>query len=254
MITDAPIHASLAVADLARARSWYADKLGWEPTIEADGTVVYQVAESFFTLFETPLAGTARNTVMNWIMPDVEGEVNRLRGRGVVFEEYDFEGFKTVNGIMSEPGGGKNAWFTDSEGNIVGLIQPQTPSSRTLVEATIATADLARAKAWYAEKLGFDPVEVFEGVVMNYLSGESGFSVYQSGFAGTARNTVAVWRLKGIRDEVARLRGRGVVFEDYDFGEDDKTVGGILSDAEGDVNAWFKDPDGNTLALSEDRT
>jgi hypothetical protein len=62
-----------------------------------------------------------------------------------------------------------------------------------------------------------------------------------------------VWRLKGLRDEVARLRGRGVVFEEYDFGDWGKTVGGILSDAEGDVNAWFKDSEGNILALLEDR-
>jgi hypothetical protein len=59
--------------------------------------------------------------------------------------------------------------------------------------------------------------------------------------------------LVGIRDEVARLRGRGILFEEYDFGDDGKTVGGILSDAEGDASAWFKDSEGSILALVEDR-
>jgi catechol 2,3-dioxygenase-like lactoylglutathione lyase family enzyme len=117
----------------------------------------------------------------------------------------------------------------------------------------IAASDLGRAKAWYRDKLGFEPVDEYENVVATYLSGDSAFNVYQTQFAGTAKNTVGIWRLRGIRDEVARLRGRGVVFEEYDFGDEGKTVGGILSDAEGDVNAWFIDSEGNILALAEDR-
>ncbi len=56
-------------------------------------------------------------------MQDIEKEVDELRSRGVVFEEYDRPGaVKTVNGI-SEGGGAKAAWFKDSEGNIMALIQ-----------------------------------------------------------------------------------------------------------------------------------
>ena len=51
---------------------------------------IYKVGESFFTLFETQFAGTAKNTVMNWSVADVKAEVARLRERGVAFEEYDF--------------------------------------------------------------------------------------------------------------------------------------------------------------------
>src|SRR4026209_931722 len=98
-ITDAPIHASLAVSDLARARAWYADKLGWEPTKEPPGTCVYELFGSAFTLFETPMAGTAQNTVMTWNVPDVSTEVARLRDAGVVFEDYDFGEIKTVDGV-----------------------------------------------------------------------------------------------------------------------------------------------------------
>src|SRR5690349_20914602 len=113
-ITDAPVHASLAAVDLARARAWYSEKLGWEPSNEPEGTLVYEVFGSAFTVFETPNAGTARNTVMNWNVPDVSTEVERLRARGVTFEEYDFGEYRTVDGVMADPEGGKSAWFKDS--------------------------------------------------------------------------------------------------------------------------------------------
>ena len=257
MLTDAPFHPSLAVADLAKAKSWYSDRLGWDPVLEPPGTAVYRVGESSFTLYESEFAGTAKNTVMNWSVNDVRTEVNLLRERGVVFEEYDFGEVKTEDGIMTDPSGGMNAWFKDLDGNIVGIISsgqdgPQLEPGAE-ISAMIPAADLDRARRWYADKLGFEPDFTLPDVLATYKSGPSTFTVYKTEFAGTARNTVGVWRLRGLRDEVARLRGRGIVFEEYDFGDDGKTVGGILSDAEGDVNAWFKDSEGNMLALAEDR-
>jgi hypothetical protein len=254
MLSDAPIHPSIAVADLARARNWYAEKLGWEPTIEAPSTLVYEINASAFTLYETEVAGTAKNTVMNWNVADLPAEVARLRERGVVFEEYDYGDIKTVDGILTDPAGGTYAWFKDSEGNTIGVARPPDAHRATgIVSAMLAAADIDRAKAWYGEKLGLVPVTEVAGGVVRFDCGGTFFNVYKTDFAGTAKNTVAVWRLKGIRDEVARLRGNGVVFEDYDFGDGDKTVGGILSDAEGDINAWFTDSEGNILAIAEDR-
>jgi len=124
VITEAPIHPSLATKDLARARAWYAEKLRWEPTIEPPGVLVYELGGegSAFTLYETPFAGTARNTVMNWIVPDVHAAVARLRDRGVTFEDYDFGGFRTVDGILDTPDGGSNAWFKDPDGNILSIV------------------------------------------------------------------------------------------------------------------------------------
>jgi hypothetical protein len=59
---------------------------------------------------------------MGWETKDIEKEVADLRARGVVFEEYDYPNLKTVNGIATT-GPGKAAWFKDSEGNILGLVQ-----------------------------------------------------------------------------------------------------------------------------------
>jgi hypothetical protein len=59
---------------------------------------------------------------MGWAIDDIEAEVSALKARGVVFEEYDWPELKTVNGI-ADTGPGRAAWFKDSEGNILGLIQ-----------------------------------------------------------------------------------------------------------------------------------
>ena len=253
VITDAPIHPSLATKDLAKARAWYGDRLGWEPTIEPPGVLVYEIGPgSAFTIYETPFAGTAKNTVMNWVVRSVRDAVARLRERGVTFEEYDFGDFKTVDGIMETPDGNANAWFKDADGNIVGVVKDASVPEGGAISTMLAAADLDRAKAWYAAKLGFEPVSEMAGFVLDYRSGDTRFEVYKTDFAGSAKNTVAVWRLAGIRDEVGRLRGRGVTFEEYDFGPEGRTVGGILAEGESDLNAWFTDSEGNILALAED--
>ena len=154
---------------------------------------------------------------------------------------------------MDTPDGNANAWFKDADTNIVGVLQDPGAPPDGLVATMIAAADLARAKAWYADKLGFQPVQEFEDIVVNYKSGSSDFSVYKTEFAGTAKNTVGLWRFVGVRPEVDRLKGRGVVFEEYDFGPEGKTVDGVLSDEQGNVVAWFKDSEGNILGLTEDQ-
>jgi hypothetical protein len=68
---------------------------------------------------------------MGWEVEDIEATVRELRARGVVFEEYDFPGLKTVEGIAdiegnypSKGSGERGAWFRDSEGNMLGIGQP----------------------------------------------------------------------------------------------------------------------------------
>jgi hypothetical protein len=55
-------------------------------------------------------------------VPDVRAAVADLRSRGIVFEEYDFPGLKTVDGI-AETGGVSAAWFKDTEDNTIGVVQ-----------------------------------------------------------------------------------------------------------------------------------
>ena len=77
-------------------------------------------------MYPTLNAGTSKASQAFWQVGDVEREVNELQGRGVVFEEYDYPGLKTVNGVAAG-GGAKSAWFKDSEGNIMAIIQSMAP-------------------------------------------------------------------------------------------------------------------------------
>jgi len=257
MLKDYDLQPALASFDANRAKAWFSDKLGIEPTWDDGAQLDYQFGKSGFGVYEAATAGTAKNTVASWNVPDVAAEVQRLRARGVVFEDYDFGDFKTVDGIMTDPDGNKTAWFKDADGNIHTLVTiPQMPDTR--VTAMIATADLARARRWYGEVLGFgEPAFELPGVVVAYRSGDGSFSVYQTSFAGTAQNTVAEWAVDDLRGEVAALRDRGVQFEDLEFDSPEhtavRTVDGIATGPErGSLEAWFRDPDGNWLSIRED--
>ena len=122
MLAKFPMHPIIAAVDIERARRWYAEKLGLTPTQDNEGELVYDLNGSSFLLYETPSAGTAQNTVAGWDVDDLDAVMAALRARGVVFEEYDFPGLKTVNGVFGF-GDSRGAWFKDSEGNIFALNQ-----------------------------------------------------------------------------------------------------------------------------------
>ncbi|WP_066286717.1 VOC family protein [Arthrobacter sp. B6] len=124
MLNNAPVMAVLPAKDINRAKAFYSDKLGLEPaqTME-DEALIYQCANGTgFMIYQTDNAGTAKNTQMGWDTDDFDREVEELRGRGVVFEDYDQPGLKTENGIADSEWG-KAAWFLDTEGNILNITQ-----------------------------------------------------------------------------------------------------------------------------------
>jgi hypothetical protein len=92
------------------------------PAEETPGGLVYKFQNSWFLLYPTQFAGTAQHTLGGWSVENIEAEVAELRARGLTFEEYDTPQLKTVNGVATI-GTNKAAWFRDSEGNILGLIQ-----------------------------------------------------------------------------------------------------------------------------------
>ncbi|MDR6507244.1 VOC family protein [Arthrobacter oryzae] len=124
MLTDSDIMAVLPAKDIKRAKDFYRDKLGLEPSESAEeDSLIYRGGHGTgFLVYQTENAGTAKNTQMGWATDDLEREVEELRGRGVVFEEYDQPGLKTENGIATNEWG-KAAWFLDSEGNILNISQ-----------------------------------------------------------------------------------------------------------------------------------
>jgi len=123
MLQRSPMYAYLPAQDVDRARKFYEEKLGFEPKEEVAGGVVYAFAQGTACfLYPTPNAGTSKASQAFWQVDDVEREVAELKARGVTFEEYDAPGVKTVNGIVTA-GGAKAAWFKDTEGNILAVVQ-----------------------------------------------------------------------------------------------------------------------------------
>ena len=126
----------LPAQDLARARRFYAEKLALEPAEERPGGLLYRTGGVEFALFQSAGGPSGEHTQMGWEVDDIEAAVRELRGRGVVFEEYDVPGLRTVNGIADVEGnypskggiGERAAWFRDSEGNLLGMGEPIRPS------------------------------------------------------------------------------------------------------------------------------
>ena len=127
MLKNSPIIPYIPVADLARARKFYEEKIGLTPKEVYAGGVIYECGGgSWVFMYPSAGAGTSKASTAFWDVDDVEKEVAELRARGVVFEEYDLPGITMVNGIATG-GGAKTAWFTDSEGNIMAISQRIAP-------------------------------------------------------------------------------------------------------------------------------
>lgn len=116
---------TIPAKDFDRAKAWYRDKLELAPAHEDEMGAIYKLADgTVFLVFPTSFAGTAQNTAMSFVSPDVPADVAALRSHGVVFEDYDMPGLKTVDGIATialRDGTFHGAWFKDSEGNILSI-------------------------------------------------------------------------------------------------------------------------------------
>jgi predicted enzyme related to lactoylglutathione lyase len=123
MLQNSPMYAYIPAKDVQRARKFYEEKLGFRPKEEIEGGVVYEFArDTACFLYPTPNAGTSRASQAFWQVDDIEREVAELKRRGVKFEEYDTPEIKTRDGIFTAEGS-KAAWFKDTEGNILAVIE-----------------------------------------------------------------------------------------------------------------------------------
>jgi catechol 2,3-dioxygenase-like lactoylglutathione lyase family enzyme len=131
LLSKSNVSTRLPAQDLNRARAFYAEKLGLEPIEERPGGLRYQCGNGYFSLFESTGAPSGKHTQMAWAVDDIDAVVTELRHRGIVFEDVDVPGLKTVDGIADVDGnypsagvGERAAWFRDSEGNLLGIGQP----------------------------------------------------------------------------------------------------------------------------------
>jgi catechol 2,3-dioxygenase-like lactoylglutathione lyase family enzyme len=121
MLKDCRVFTTLPVTDMARARAFYAEKLGLRPT-QPDGDF-YECGGGTRFVFSLMSAKPAGHTQMGFVVDDVAATVRELRSRGLVFEEYDWPSLKTIDAV-ADFGDLKSAWFKDSEGNTIGIMQP----------------------------------------------------------------------------------------------------------------------------------
>jgi predicted enzyme related to lactoylglutathione lyase len=124
MLQDFPMYAYIPASDLARARQFYETKVGLRPKEVREGGVVYEFAGGTACfLYLSPNAGTSKASQAFWSVPDVDALIVALKAKGVQFEDYPNEpGKRSAQGAITE-GGAKAAWFKDTEGNIMALIE-----------------------------------------------------------------------------------------------------------------------------------
>jgi catechol 2,3-dioxygenase-like lactoylglutathione lyase family enzyme len=131
MLKDSRVSTRIPAHDLERARKFYAEKLGLEPAEERPGGLLYRCGGAEFAVFLSAGSASGEHTQIAWEVADIDAAVQELRSRGVIFEEYDSPGFRTVNCIAQVRGnypskggvGERGAWFRDSEGNLLSLGQ-----------------------------------------------------------------------------------------------------------------------------------
>jgi catechol 2,3-dioxygenase-like lactoylglutathione lyase family enzyme len=126
VLVNASIHPTIPVVDLDRARKFYEEKLGLK-VVRTDPSpgVHFQVGQGELYIYQRP-ASKADHTLASFRVGDAEAEIRELQAKGVVFEDIDLpeRGIKTVNGVATM-GPMKGGWFKDTEGNTLGVFQPE---------------------------------------------------------------------------------------------------------------------------------
>ncbi|HET6778396.1 MAG TPA: VOC family protein [Gemmatimonadales bacterium] len=117
----------------------------------------------------------------------------------------------------------------------------------TDVIATCAVKDVQRARKFYEGTLGLVPLPSQETDALSYKCGKSSLLVYKSQYAGTNKATAATWAVNDLEATVQALKAKGVHFEHYDLPGTERK--GDIHGSGKTKAAWFKDPDGNILAV-----
>ncbi len=120
MLGDHNSSAIVAVSDLERARTFYADTLGLEPSADGneEGVLVFRTGTTQLVVYQSAEAGTNRANAVVWgVGHDIDAIVSGLEAKGVRFEHYPDIG--ELDGNVHRAGGAKLVWLKDPDGNIL---------------------------------------------------------------------------------------------------------------------------------------
>jgi len=116
------------------------------------------------------------------------------------------------------------------------------------IRAYIPASNIIRARKFYEEIVGLHPKAEYAGGVV-YECGGADVFMYPTPNAGTSQASQAFWQVSDVESEVAELKARGVKFEEYDI--PGVPMKNSIVTAGGAKTAWFKDTEGNILAISQ---
>jgi len=123
-LRNAMVAPTLPVVDVERAKKFYRDTLGLRLAGEhaETGELWFEAGQGSMIMLYKRSATKADNTAAGFQVDDLDATMKELRSKGVKFEEYDFPGLKTVNGVATIDGE-RGAWFKDTEGNILAVVE-----------------------------------------------------------------------------------------------------------------------------------
>ena len=122
MLGDKKIIALVPITDSARAKAFYADKLGLKFVSEDPFALVFDANGNMLRLSKVKEFTPQRFSILSWQVEDIETTVRQLEAAGVKFERYSFVQQDEL-GIWTAPDGTKVAWFLDPDGNNLGISQ-----------------------------------------------------------------------------------------------------------------------------------
>ena len=127
MLSDNRMSAVLVSSDLEASQRFYVDKVGLTLSPETvPNHLLFEAANGATLLvYGRPSGNLADHTQVRFWSTDIDADVASLDERGVVFDEYDTETFKTVDHVVTSAGIGRSAWFKDPDGNTIALFQPE---------------------------------------------------------------------------------------------------------------------------------
>ena len=116
--------------------------------------------------------------------------------------------------------------------------------------AALPAQDIKRARQFYEQKLGLKPAEEEPDGGAMYRTGETGFLVFPSSGKASGDHTQLAFQVDDVASAAGELKSMGVKLEEYDHPEF-KTHEGLVDMPDGTKGAWFKDTEGNLIALTQ---
>lgn len=127
MVGGNKISAVLVSTDLERSQDFYVNKVGLTLSPETiKNHLVFECGDGTTLLvYGRGVGNKADHTQVRFWSTDIDKDVAELVSRGIEFDEYDSDTFKTVNHVVTTPGIGRSGWFKDPDGDTIALYQPE---------------------------------------------------------------------------------------------------------------------------------